>query len=164
MDGLASKDYAGRVTPREGYVNLPLVAMFCPFDTVRAAALLEDPSLVQYAYEKGIVLVTPLTLWGYLWLVSWGWKQRAVERRYEEIQALGGEVVAALDGMLDDIATMGGALEKAQIAYDRLNERATADKGRTSVRRVANRLLECGVTPKNRLKRLSSRDGNGQDG
>ena len=155
IDGLAAKDYANTIAPREGFVNLPLVAMFCPFNTVLEAALIEDPALVQYAYEKGIVLVTPLTLWGYLWLVSWGWKQREVERKYDEIQELGRDVVTAVDSLLNDLSTVGDALEKARTAYDGLYRRATEDKGQMSVKRVARKLLEYGVMPKGRLKKLS---------
>lgn len=155
IDGLAAKDYANTIAPREGFVNLPLVAMFCPFNTVLEAALIEDPALVQYAYEKGIVLVTPLTLWGYLWLVSWGWKQHEVERKYDEIQELGRDVVTAVDSLLNDLATVGDALEKARTAYDGLYRRATEDKGQMSVKRVARKLLEYGVMPKGRLKKLS---------
>ena len=155
IDGLAAKDYANTIAPREGFVNLPLVAMFCPFNTVLEAALIEDPALVQYAYEKGIVLVTPLTLWGYLWLVSWGWKQHEVERKYDEIQELGRDVVTAVDSLLNDLATVGDALEKARTAYDGLYRRATEDKGQMSVKRVARKLLAYGVTPKGRLKKLS---------
>lgn len=154
VDNLASKDYARAVTPKEGYVNLPLVAMFCPFDTILEAALIVDPALVQYAYERNIVFVTPLTLWGYLWLVSWGWKQCEVERKYEDIQALGRDVVASVDSLLDDLATMGASLEKAQAAYENLSRRATEDDGRMSVRRVAKKLLDYGVTPKGKLKQL----------
>ena len=154
VDNLAAKDYANRVTPKEGYTNLPLVAMFCPFDAVLEAALAVDPALVQYAYEKGIVLVTPLTVWGYLWLVSWGWRQHEVERRYDEIQALGNEVVAAVDSLLDDLETMGKSLGAAQRAYDDLHRRATEEKGRMSVRRVARNLLDYGVTPRGRMKHL----------
>ncbi len=155
VDNLSSKDYANTVTPKEGYTNLPLVAMFCPFDTVLEAALIADPALVQYAYEKNIVFVTPLTLWGYLWLVSWGWKQREVERRYDEIQALGRDVVAAVDSMLGDLEAMGASLAKAQSSYENLHKRATAEKGQTSVRRVARKLLDYGITPKGNLKQLS---------
>lgn len=155
IDGLAAKDYANTIAPREGFVNLPLVAMFCPFNTVLEAALIEDPALVQYAYEKGIVLVTPLTLWGYLWLVSWGWKQHEVERKYDEIQELGRDVVTAVDSLLNDLSTVGDALEKARTAYDGLYRRATEDKGQMSVKRVARKLLEYGVMPKGRLKKLS---------
>ncbi len=158
VDNLASKDYANRVKPKEGYTNLPLVAMFCPFDTILEAALVADPALVQYAYEKNIVFVTPLTLWGYLWLVSWGWKQHEIERRYDEIQELGRDVVTAVDSMLNDIAVMGDALGKAQTAYDSLKKRATAEKGQVSVRRVADNLLNYGVTPRGRLKQLGKGD------
>lgn len=154
VDNLSSKDYAGRVTPKEGYSNLPLVAMFCPFDTILESALAVDPSLVQYAYEKNIVFVTPLTLWGYLWLVSWGWKQAAVERRYDEIQSLGRDVITAVDSIMDDLENMGSSLDKAKAAYDSLYKRATAEKGAVSVRRVGTKLLEYGVAPKGRLKQL----------
>lgn len=154
IDNLAAKDYANTVTPKEGYRILPLVAMFCPFNAVLEAALAVDPALMQYAYEKGIVLVTPLTVWGYLWLVSWGWKQHEVERRYDEIQSLGHDVVVAVDSLLDDLETMGKALGTAQKSYDDLRRRATEDKGRMSVKRVANKLLEYGVMPKGRLKQL----------
>lgn len=158
IDGLAARDYAKTITPKDGYVNLPLVAMFCPFNTILEVAIIEDPSLVQYAYEKGIVLVTPLTLWGYLWLVSWGWKQREVERKYDEIQELGRDVVGAVDAMLNDLAVVGDSLAKAQAAYDGLYKRATADKGQMSVRRVAKQLLDYGVTPKGKLKQLDKID------
>ena len=144
------------MAPKEGYENLPLVAMFCPFNAILEAALAVDPALVQYAYEKGIVLVTPLTLWGYLWLVSWGWKQREVERRYDEIQSLGRDVVGALDALLNDLETVGDSIEKARVAYESLNKRATGEKGQMSVRRVARKLLDYGVTPKGKLKQLDA--------
>ena len=155
VDNLSSKDYANTVAPKEGYTNLPIVAMFCPFDTILEAALVVDPTLVQYAYERNIVFVTPLTLWGYLWLVSWGWKQHEVERKYDEIQSLGQDVITAVDSLLDDIEAAGKALGTAQGAFDSLRKRATEDKGRMSIRRVASKLLDYGIMPKGKLKQLS---------
>ena len=155
IDGLAAKNYAETVVPkREGYTNLPLVAMFCPFNAVLEAALNQDPTLMQYAYEHKIVLVTPLTLWGYLWLISWGWKQREVERKFDEIQALGRDVVSALDFLLNDLETMGDAIRKSAKAYDDLYKRVTVDKGQMSVRRVARKLMDYGIVPSGRLKQL----------
>lgn len=155
IDGLAGKKYAETVKPsREGYTNLPLVAMFCPFNAVLEAALGQDPALMQYAYERGIVIVTPLTLWGYLWLISWGWKQREVERRFDEIQKLGGAVVSALDALVNDLASTGEALAKANKAFESLDRRANDEKGQMSVRRVAKALMDYGVAPAGRLKRL----------
>lgn len=164
IDNLAQKDYANRITPREGYKNLPLVAMFCPFNAVLEAALQQDPAIVQYAYEKNIVLVTSLTLWGYLWLISWGWKQCEVERKYDEIQLLGRDVVMALDALLNDMDTLDAALQKARTAYDSLNKRMTGEKGQMSVRRVAKRLLEYGVMPKGKLKQLDANAPDLEDG
>lgn len=155
IDGLAAKNYAETVVPkREGYTNLPLVAMFCPFNAVLEAALNQDPTLMQYAYERKIVLVTPLTLWGYLWLISWGWKQREVERKFDEIQALGRDVVSSLDFLLNDLETMGDAIRKSAKAYDDLYKRATIDKGQMSVRRVARKLMDYGIVPSGKLKQL----------
>jgi DNA recombination protein RmuC len=154
VDSLSSKNYAEKITPKEGYSNLPLVAMFCPFDTILEAALIVEPSLVQYAYEKNIVFVTPLTLWGYLWLISWGWKQHEVERKYDEIQNLGSSVISAVDALLNDLKDMGEALSKAQTAFDNLEKRATIDKGQMSIRRAATNLLNYGVSAKGKLKQL----------
>ena len=154
VDSLSSKNYAEKITPKEGYSNLPLVAMFCPFDTILEAALIAEPSLVQYAYEKNIVFVTPLTLWGYLWLISWGWKQHEVERKYDEIQNLGSSVISAVDALLNDLKDMGDALSKAQTAFDNLEKRATIDKGQMSIRRAATNLLNYGVSAKGKLKQL----------
>jgi DNA recombination protein RmuC len=154
VDSLSSKNYAEKITPKEGYSNLPLVAMFCPFDTILEAALIAEPSLVQYAYEKNIVFVTPLTLWGYLWLISWGWKQHEVERKYDEIQNLGSSVISAVDALLNDLKDMGEALSKAQTAFDNLEKRATIDKGQMSIRRAATNLLNYGVSAKGKLKQL----------
>jgi len=156
IDNLADKKYAESIPPdREGYTNLPLVAMFCPFNAVLEAALAEEPSLMQYAYERKIVLVTPLTLWGYFWLVSCGWKQREVERKFDEIQSLGGDVVAALDSLLNDLEEMGKSLRKSCESYDGLYRRATAEKGQISVRRAAQKLMSYGILPPGKLKQLS---------
>lgn len=160
VDNLASKNYPASVTPKEGYTNLPLVAMFCPFDAVLESALAVSPSLAQYAYEKGVVLVTPLTLWGYLWLISWGWKQEEVKSRYDEIQRLGGDVAAALDMLLNDMESVGDALARANEAFASLRDRVNATSGRKSVRRVGELLLSYGVAPKGRLKQLSASVGN----
>ena len=155
IDNLALKNYAETVAPtREGYANLPLVAMFCPFNSILESALAHDPALMQYAYERKIVLVTPLTLWGYLWLVSWGWKQASVEKKFEEIQGIGKEVVSALDFLMNDLVEMGNALRKSSDAYESLYKRATTDKGQMSVRRVAKKLMSCGVAPSGKLKQL----------
>ena len=155
IDNLSAKNYAEKVAPtRAGYTNLPLVAMFCPFNAVLEAALNEDPELMQYAYKKNVVLVTPLTLWGYLWLISWGWKQQAVENKYEEIKKLGGDVLSALDAVLDDLKVTEDALGKAKEAFGSLKNRMTVEKGKASVARVAKKLMDYGIATAKQPKQL----------
>ena len=75
-------------------------------------------------------------------------------KKQKKVKALGGEVVAAVDSLLDDLETMGKSIGAAQKAYDDLHRRATEDKGRMSVRRVARNLLDYGVNPKGKVKQL----------
>ena len=79
-----------------------------------------------------------------------------MERRFDEIQKLGGDVVSALDALLDDIDTAGDRLRSAVESYENLRRRAVEEKGRMSVRRVARKLLEYGVAPAGKLKRLDA--------
>ena len=155
IDGLAARRYAESIVPpREGYANLPLVAMFCPFNAVLEAALSEDPTLMAYAFKKNIVLVTPTTLWGYLWLIASGWKRVETEKKYEEIQALGGVVVDKVNALLQEIENMGQALTNATAAYENLKKHA-GDSGQKSVKRAAQALLEYGVMPKREVRQVT---------
>ena len=155
IDGLAARRYAETVCPpRAGYVNLPLVAMFCPFNAVLEAALSEDPTLMEHAYRKNIVLVTPTTLWGYFWLVSAGWKRVETEKKYEDIQALGGVVVDRIDALLQEIEELGQTLTTAMAACESLKRRA-GDSGQKSIKRAAQALLEYGVAPKRAAKQVA---------
>lgn len=154
IKSLAARNYPEKTSAPEGYRNLPLVAMFCPFHNVLEAAIVEDPSLMQEAYSRGIAIVTPLTLLGYFWLVSQSWKNHDVEQKFVEIQKLGGDVVAALDMMLDDIDKAAKAIGNAQTCIESLSNRVNSEKGKVSVRRIAIKLMECGVKPA-KLKQIS---------
>lgn len=155
IDNLSAKNYPERITPtRAGYSNLPLVAMFCPFNAVLEAALNGDPELMQYAYRRNVVLVTPLTLWGYLWLISWGWKQQAIESKFEEIKKLGGDVLSALYYVLSDLKDTGDALASAKKSFDILYNRMTVEKGKTSVARIAQKLMDYGIVSSAKSKQL----------
>ena len=157
IDNLAAKEYAGKCEClREGYTVLPLVGMFCPSDTVLEAALSADPGLLQYAYDRGVVLVTPLTLLGLLWLVSWGWQQKAVERQFDDIRDQGRKVVEAVDLLLGDVKGMASGLKSAQTAFESLSRRLCENgEGRTSIKRIAEKLVASGANPVNKtLKNL----------
>ena len=160
---LSEKRYAESLTPaRVGYVNLPLVAMFCPFNAVLEAALSEEPTLMQFAAEKNVVLVTPTTIWGYLCLISAGWKRVESEKKYEDIQALGGKVIEKVNELLGDIEQISIALENAVKNCEQLKKRA-GDKGQLSIKRAAKELLDYGCVTKKEPKHVKQVEQNGDE-
>ena len=163
IDGLSARDYAKNITPdRDGYVNLPLVAMFCPFNSVLEAALNEDSTLMEYAFKRNIVLVTPTTLWGFFWLVSYNWRRHNITHQMEDMQRIGGEIIEKVEDLFKDIDDMGKSLDGAKKSYDSLLKRA-GEKGQPSIRRKANELLKCGGSTTKQLKHLNLEELNKAD-
>ena len=87
-------------------------------------------------------------------MISWGWKQQAVENKYEEIKKLGGDVLSALDAVLDDLKATEDALGKAKEAFSSLRNRMTVEKGKASVTRVAKKLMDYGIVTAKQPKQL----------
>jgi|GEM_PF-851924 len=108
---LADKEYPQMRPVREGYEYLPLVAMFVPNEKVLDAALEVEPELMQEAYDKGVVLVTPLTILGYFWLVKEGWKRQELDKNAEKIAKMASTLVDRLDSAFVQVEQMGKALD-----------------------------------------------------
>lgn len=86
IDELFAADYPHRQTPpRVGYTYVPLTAMFVPCDAALAAALESEPALVDYAFKRNVALVSPLTLFGFLKLVSLAWSRYNIDKNTNAI-------------------------------------------------------------------------------
>ncbi|MFC5009998.1 DNA recombination protein RmuC [Nocardioides plantarum] len=81
------------------------VVLFVPAESFLAAALDADPSLLEHAAAREVVLATPTTLIALLRTVSHGWRHEALSARTDEIHRLGRELHARL-------ATFGGHLDQ----------------------------------------------------
>ncbi len=78
--GLSSKKYWTKCTSPE------LVVMFIPIEGIWIAALEEDPSLIEYATEKNVIVSTPMTLIGLLKTIFFGWEQVHIAKESEELK------------------------------------------------------------------------------
>jgi DNA recombination protein RmuC len=100
VDLLASKAY---------WRSLPdspeFVVLFVPAESFLAAALDADPSLLEHAAGREVVVATPTTLIALLRTVSHGWRHEALSARADEVHRLGRELHARL-------ATFGGHLDQ----------------------------------------------------
>ncbi len=100
VDALAAKGYwrALPCTPE-------FVVLFVPGESFLSAALESDPTLLEYAAERRVVLATPTTLIALLRTVAHGWTQAALADKAREIHQLGRD-------LHDRLAVMGGHLDK----------------------------------------------------
>src|SRR5690606_10027045 len=93
---LASKAYWTQFKQSPDYVVL-----FIPGDQFLAAALEQDPSLLEYALGNKVILATPTSLIALLRAVAFGWRQQAVAKNAEKIQNLGEELYNRLQTFTD---------------------------------------------------------------
>ncbi len=125
VDALGSKAYWERFDPSPEFVVL-----FVPADTFLDAALQREPTLLEHAFQRNVVLATPSTLIALLRTIAFTWRQEALAANAAQVHALGRELHSR-------IATMGGHLGKLgsslNAAVSRYNEAIGSLEGRVLV-------------------------------
>lgn len=153
IDELEKADYPTKQKPlRDGYSFIPLTAMFVPCDAALAAALEEEPGLVDYAFKKNVALVSPLTLFGFLQLVSRGWAKYDSDRNANEIVEQAKLMVTYVDRLFRELENMGNSLRNADEAYRKVFRLAVAEPSGQCVKGPALEVLRLGGRPKKALK------------
>lgn len=153
IDELFKADYPNRQTPpRAGYQYIPLTAMFVPCDAALAAALEEEPSLVDYAFKRNVALVSPLTLFGFLQLVSRAWSKYNVERNTNAIYDEAKKLVGYVDRLFKNLEELGDSLAKAQERHKAVMQLAAAEPSGQCLKGPALKILKLGGQPDKALK------------
>jgi DNA recombination protein RmuC len=117
------------------------VVLFVPAESFLAAALETDPSLIEYAAQRQVVLATPTTLIALLRTVAHGWSHEALAEQASEIHRLGRELhqrLTTLSGHLDGIGrSLNAAVGRYNQAIGSLDSRVLV---------TARRFSDLGVT------------------
>ncbi len=94
------------------------VVLFVPAESFLGAALETDPSLIEYAAERQVVLATPTTLIALLRTVAHGWSHEALADQARDIHRLGRELHERLSGMNGHLDQLGRSLNAAVGHYN----------------------------------------------
>ncbi|HEX4977475.1 MAG TPA: DNA recombination protein RmuC [Nocardioides sp.] len=114
VDALAGKSY-WRTLPS----TPEFVVLFVPGESFLSAALEAEPSLLEYAAAKQVVLATPTTLIALLRTVAYAWTQETLADKAREIHQLGRELHERLGTMGAHLDRLGRALTSAVGSYNK---------------------------------------------
>jgi DNA recombination protein RmuC len=108
LDGLAAKRYWEHLDPTPEFV-----VMFVPAEVFLNSALEEEPALLEYAFERNVVIATPQTLVALLRTVAYTWRQEALARNAQEVLRLGQDLHGRLATLGGNVGKLGNALNSA---------------------------------------------------
>ncbi len=110
---LGGKDYGGRIRDAAEFV-----VCFMPGEVFLSAALEQDPSLLEFGVDQGVLLATPTTLISLLKAVAYGWNSEKVAEGARQIQDLGKELHERLGTFVGHIEKLGSNLATAVKSYN----------------------------------------------
>lgn len=114
IDDLGTKEYWDAVAGSPEFV-----VMFVPAEPFLAAALDQDATLYEYAFERNVVIATPSTLIALLRTVGHAWRQDQLAQEAQQIFAVGKELHKRLGTLGAHLAKLGRSLNTTVEAYNR---------------------------------------------
>ena len=144
IDELSAKNYETIVPNCIGYV-----LMFVPYESGYAAAIKTDPSVLQYAYRKHIILLSPSNLLMALQLTRTMWQNYRMNKNVEEILRASNDLYDKFVSFGETFLKIGTGIQRLQSDYEKAHSQLSEGKGNI-VRRLDNMKM-LGITPKKEL-------------
>lgn len=112
IDDIASKPY------KDASQGPALVIMYLPIEASLTVAQVQDPDIISYGWDRGVIVASPTLLFVLLQTVALAWQQERLRESTEEVKKLGTELVTrvrVVAGHLDDV---GRRLDSTVKAYN----------------------------------------------
>lgn len=144
VDELSAKNYEKLVPGCIGFV-----LMFVPYESGYSAALKTDPSILQYAYRKHIIILSPSNLLMALQLTHTMWQNFRMTKNVEEILHQSNELFDKFVTFAETFVKLGADIERLQQDFSRAKGQLNEGKGNI-VRRLEG-LKILGISPKKQI-------------
>ncbi len=113
VDDLAAKTYWIHFSPAPEFVVL-----FVPGEAFLAPALEEDPTLLEFAMSKNVIIATPTTLMSLLRTVGYAWQQAALTDNAKEVFNLGRELYDRIGKLGQHVDKLGRSISRVVNDYN----------------------------------------------
>ncbi|MBP3977841.1 DNA recombination protein RmuC [Microbacterium sp. BLY] len=114
VDALAKKAYWSGLDASPEFV-----ICFLPSESLLAAAIDEDPTLLDYAFSRRVALASPVNLWAVLKTVAYTWTQQEVSTEARSLLALGTQLYERLGTLAGHADDLRRAIERTVDSYNR---------------------------------------------
>ncbi len=113
VDALSARSYW------DAFAQSPeFVVLFVPAEPFLDVALQHDPSLLEHAFTRNVVLATPSTLVALLRTVAYTWRQEALSRNAVQIHDLAKQLYSRLGTVGGHLTKLGNSLNASVVAYN----------------------------------------------
>ena len=144
VDELSAKNYEKLVPGCIGFV-----LMFVPYESGYSAALKADPSILQYAYRKHIIILSPSNLLMALQLTHTMWQNFRMTKNVEEILYQSNELFDKFVTFAETFVKIGTNIERLQQDFNKAKGQLNEGKGNI-IRRLEG-LKTLGISPKKQI-------------
>ncbi len=108
---------------RKGYwtglsISPEFTVAFIPNEQLLNAALDVDPSLMEHAFQQGVVLATPTNLWSILKTVAFTWKQEALTEDAQALFETGQVLYRRIVRLAEHVDKLGRSIERSVKDYN----------------------------------------------
>jgi len=145
IDLLSKKNYEHLI----GSSSLDFVLMFVPIESANYAANYDSPDLWQYAYNKGIVIVSPSSLLSAVKLIADLWKRDRQSKHAIEIAERSGLLYDKFASFIESLRDLGMHISRSNKSYQEALSQLT--DGRGNIISQFEKMKELGAKAKKEL-------------
>ena len=111
---LSSKAYQDQIPTTPDFV-----VMFIPGETFVSAAVEADTDLIEYAFERKVLIATPTTLMALVKAIAYGWQQEKMAENAVEVQKVAKELYDRLNTFGKHLDAIGKGLNRSVDHYNK---------------------------------------------